>query len=82
MSKQNIYQMVFANRKFSLSESKITDGQITLTKTMFICCNSVNITWNSNLMTQKTHKTQKDKKLVPQNNKYKMQTLYKSVLKK
>ena len=53
--------MVFANRKFSSSESKITDGQITLTKTVFICCNSVNMTSNSKFMTQKTHKTEKDK---------------------
>ena len=72
--------MVFANRKFSSSESKITDGQITLTKTMFICCNSVNMTSNSKFLTQKTYKTEKDKKLVPQNNKYKMRTLYKPVL--
>ena len=45
-----------------------------LTKTIFIYCNSINMTSNSKLMTQNTHKTQKDKKLVSENNKYKMQT--------
>ena len=56
--------MIYTNRKFSSSESKITDDQMTLTKLLIICCNSINMTLNSKLMTQKTHKTQKDKKLV------------------
>ena len=33
-----------------------------------LCCNSINMTSKSKLMTQKTHKRQKDKKIVPQNN--------------
>ena len=37
-------------------------------------CNSTSMASNSKLITQKTHKTQKDKNLVPQNNKQKMQT--------
>ena len=45
-----------------------------LTKTIIICCNSVNMTSNSKLTAQKRHKTQKDKKLISQYNKQKMQT--------
>ena len=65
--------MIFTDRTFLSSEIKITEAQMALTKTMIIykCCNAVILTSNSKLMTQKT---QKDKKLVPQNNKSKMQT--------
>ena len=61
VSKPNFYYMSFTNRKFSSSESKITHDQIALTKAMIICCNSVNVTSNSTLMTQEMHKAQKDK---------------------
>ena len=62
--------MIFTDRTFLSSEIKITEAQMALTKTMIIykCCNAVILTSNSKLMTQKT---QKDKKLVPQNNKSK-----------
>ena len=40
-----------------------------LTKAIIICCNSANMTSNSKLTAQKTPKTQKDKKLIPQCNK-------------
>ena len=60
--------MIFTNRKFSSSESKITDGQIALTKTMTICCNSINMTIEFKTHDTKKHKTQKAKKLDPQNN--------------
>ena len=45
-----------------------THGQMALTKTMITCCNSINMTLNLELITQKTYKTQKDKKLIPHNN--------------
>ena len=53
--------MIFTNRKSSSSETKITHDQMALIKAMIICCNSVNVTSNSTLMTQETHKAHKDK---------------------
>ena len=49
--------MIFTNRKFLSSENKITDGEVALTQTMILhkyCINSINMTLNSKLMTQKT----------------------------
>ena len=69
-SKTNFYYMIFTNRKFSSSESKITDGQIALTKTMTICCNSINMTIEFKTHDTKKHiKHRKSKKLDLQNNK-------------
>ena len=58
--KQIFIVKLFTNRKFSSSETKLTDGQMALTFYKYDIKFKTHDT--------KTHATLKDKKLVPQNN--------------